>query len=122
MSQCHKVEFFYNSVDKIRDLLDKTPEDVVVQVFLGRDVTVFSVNRVNFINEYCSVMQPFACALDILQGEQNIYIGYLLPTWVLLEKKLKRFKPPLKYAGPLVHAVLAGNDKRFTEFFLTVQI
>jgi hypothetical protein len=117
IAQCHKVEFFYYSVDKIRDLLDKTPEDVIVKVFRGRDVTPPSVKRVNFIKEYCSDMQPFACALDIFQGKQNIFIGYLLPTLVLLEKKLKTLKPLLKYTGSLVHAVLAGIDKRFSVFF-----
>jgi hypothetical protein len=59
-------------------------------------------------------MQPIACALDILQCEQNMYVGYLLPTLVSLEFKLKLLKPTLKYASPLADAVLAGIAKRFT--------
>jgi hypothetical protein len=56
------------------------------QVFLAFEVIPLSVNQVHFIKEYCcvSVMQPLACALDILQGEQNMYVGYLLPTLVSL--------------------------------------
>ena len=76
-----------------------------------------SVNQVHFIKEYCCVMQPLACALDILQCEQNMYVGYLLPTLVSLEFKLKLLKPTLKYAGPLADAVLAGIAKRFSGFF-----
>jgi hypothetical protein len=87
------------------------------QVFLALEVIPLSVNQVNFIKEYCCVMQPLACALDILQGEQNMYIGYLLPTLVSLKFKLKSLKPTLTYAGPLADAVLAGIDKRFTGFF-----
>ena len=102
---------FYNSVDKIRDLLDEIPDDVIIHFFHALDVTSLLVNQVNFIKEYRRVMQPLACALDIMQGEQNMYIGYLLPTLVSLEKKLKMLKPTVKYAGPLVDAVLAGIDK-----------
>ena len=76
-----------------------------------------SVNQVHFIKEYCCVMQPLACALDILQCEQNMYVGYLLPTLVSLEFKLKLLKPTLKYAGTLADAVLAGIAKRFSGFF-----
>jgi hypothetical protein len=75
---------FNNSVDK--DLLDKTPDDVIIQVFHALDVNLLSVKQENFIQEYCSVMQPLAHALDILQGEKNMYIGYLLLTMVSLEK------------------------------------
>jgi hypothetical protein len=43
-----------------------------------------------------------------------MYVGYLLPTLVSLESKLKSLKPTLKYADPLADAVLAGIAKRFT--------
>lgn len=92
----------------------KTPDETMQQVFLALEVIPLSVNQVHFIKEYCCVMQPLACALDILQGEQNMYVGYLLPTLVSLESKLKSLKPTLKYAGPLADAVLAGIAKRFT--------
>jgi hypothetical protein len=56
------------------------------QVFLALQVIPLSVSQVHFIKEYCFVMQPLAYALDILQNEQNIYVGlivgYLLPSLV----------------------------------------
>lgn len=33
----------------------------------------------NYLAELCQILKPFALALDILQGEQNMYYGYLLP-------------------------------------------
>ena len=108
---------FFNAVDKIRDVLDKTPDDAIAQVFHALDVAVFSANHIIFIKEYCSVMQPLATALDILQGDKNLYIGYLLPTLVSLQNRLQAVKPGLKYAGPLADAVLAGISQRFLGYF-----
>ena len=108
---------FYDSVNKIREILEKTPDETMQQVFVALEVTPLSASQVNFIKEYCLVMQPLACALDILQGERNMYIGYLLPTLVSLELKLKSLKPTLKHAGPLADAVLDGIAKRFTGYF-----
>jgi hypothetical protein len=77
-----------------------------LQVFNALDVTQLSVNPVNFIKEYCSVMQSLACALDILQGKQNIYVDcLLLQRWFRLKTHPKTLQPTLKYADPLVDAV-----------------
>ena len=80
------------------------------------DVMPFRMNEISFINEYCNVMQLLACALDILQGETNCFIGYLLPTLTSLEMKLKAPRPNLKAAAPLVDAILAGVTKRFAGY------
>ena len=58
-------------------------------------------------------MEPLARALDILQSDKNLYIGYLLPTLVSLLNRLQSLKPSLKHAGPLVEALLTGIDRRF---------
>ena len=76
----------------------------------------FRMNEIGFINEYCNAMQPLACALDILQGETNCFIGYLLPTLASLEMKLKPLRPNLKAAAPLVDAILSGVTKRFAGY------
>ena len=73
---------FFDSVNKLRHLLDKTPEDVFAEVFQALGVVPFTDNQQAFLVEYCTVMEPLARALDILQGDKNLYIGYLLPTLV----------------------------------------
>ena len=103
---------FFNSVDKLRDSLEKAPEDVVAQVFQAFGVVPFTDNQQAFLVEYCTVMEPLARALDILQGDKNLYIGYLLPTLVSLRNRLQSLKPGLKHAGPLVEALLTGIDHR----------
>ena len=103
---------FFNSVDKLRDSLEKAPEDVVAQVFQAFGVVPFTDNQQAFLVEYCTVMEPLARALDTLQGDKNLYIGYLLPTLVSLRNRLQSLKPGLKHAGPLVEALLTGIDHR----------
>ncbi|KAG0431312.1 hypothetical protein HPB47_021909 [Ixodes persulcatus] len=42
-----------------------------------------------FMEEYCNVMKPLSCALDVLQKKEHMFIGYLLPALAILEKRVK---------------------------------
>lgn len=37
-------------------------------------------NEIEFLGEYVQVMKPLATSLDILQGQDYMYMGYLVPT------------------------------------------
>ena len=41
---------------------------------------VFSDDAMQFLKAYVEVMKPLALAMDKLQGEQQCYIGHVLPT------------------------------------------
>ncbi|KAJ8001138.1 hypothetical protein DPEC_G00188110 [Dallia pectoralis] len=60
-------------------------------------------------------MSPMAKAIDILQAETNIQMGWLLPTLTQLKAKLDRIKPSLKFSKPLVDAIQLGLKNRFSE-------
>lgn len=52
-----------------------------------------ALNRLNqadvqFINEYCETMTPLAYALDFLQSESGMFMGYLLPTLHSLKRSM----------------------------------
>ncbi|KAM7314020.1 uncharacterized protein ISCGN_003805 [Ixodes scapularis] len=67
-----------------------------------------------FMEEYCNVMKPLSCALDVLQRQEHMFIGYLLPTLAILEKRIKyEAMKGLAYCGPLANSVLTGIEKRF---------
>ncbi|XP_064477825.1 uncharacterized protein LOC135391490 [Ornithodoros turicata] len=70
-----------------------------------------------FMKEYCEVMKPVACALDILQRD-DVYIGHLLPTISVLKKRLQHLSiSGLRYCSPLVVALLEGVAARFDHLY-----
>lgn len=66
-----------------------------------------------FLGEYVTTMSPVAKSLNILQGEVNIQMGWLLPTITTLTTKLEKSRPSLRFCKPLVDALLEGLRKRF---------
>jgi hypothetical protein len=44
-----------------------------------------------FIGEYVRIMEPFTQALDVLQNEENMSIGCVIPTIKLLVEKMEEF-------------------------------
>lgn len=65
-----------------------------------------------FLGEYAKTMSPVAKALDVLQGETNVQMGWLV-TITLLKAKLQHLRISSKFCGPLIDALLAGLEKRF---------
>jgi hypothetical protein len=74
----------------------------------------FQAPEIAFLREWAQIMGPVAQALDIIQGEETGYLGYLLPTVVATKIKLTaaREKRPV-HCSPLIDALLDGIDKRF---------
>ena len=49
-----------------------------------------TVIEVEFLQEYSKTMKPLSKALDIIQSEQNSFIGFELPILHELHKKIKK--------------------------------
>ena len=63
---------------------------------------------------YFQVMLPVAKALDKIQGEEQAYLGTLMPTVAATILRLKDLNSKsLVYCSPLVDALLLGIEKRF---------
>ncbi len=80
----------------------------------------FKDTELEFLTLYEAVMKPVATALDVLQGEEDTFMGTLLPTIVYLLECLKKEKEKLQrngkqYMVPLVYALCTGIHKRFDE-------
>lgn len=77
------------------------------------ELTRFTQQEIQFISEYCDIMEPIATSLDFLQGEKAMYLGFTLPVLHALKKKmLLREKNNLLFCKPLVQCILTSIDKR----------
>lgn len=67
-------------------------------------------------------MGPICCALDVLQGDKEVELGYLLPTLSILNQRLtelqQRSQNPLALCGPLVTALKTGINNRFEQLLI----
>ena len=59
---------------------DKLCDDLDIKRLQGLQKT--------FISEYVEVMRPVCCALDVLQGDKAVGLGYLLPTISILKQQM----------------------------------
>ncbi|XP_030581715.1 uncharacterized protein LOC115777851 [Archocentrus centrarchus] len=88
-------------------------EGAITAVFSALKIPMFTPAELSFLAEYVKTMSPFAKAVDVLQGEASVQMGWLVPTVTLLKTKLQHLRISSKLCGPLVDALLAGLEKRF---------
>ena len=74
--------------------------------------------EIAFLEEYARTMGPLAKALNILQSEADVQMGWLLPTLTLLITKLDKICINCRYCKPLVDAVQEGLQRRFADMLL----
>ncbi|XP_047455236.1 uncharacterized protein LOC125016657 isoform X2 [Mugil cephalus] len=72
---------------------------------------MFTPAETAFLTDYTKTMSPVAKAVNALQGEANVQLGWLLPTIILLTSNLHNLHTTSKYCGPLVNALLAGLER-----------
>ncbi|KAB0804457.1 hypothetical protein PPYR_01427 [Photinus pyralis] len=79
----------------------------------------FKQSEVSFLEEYITIMQPLAETLDFLQGEQNTYYGYLLPSLVSMKTKLQKIKSSgkIKQLYSPLEAIINSVEQRFKDIF-----
>lgn len=58
-------------------------------------------------------MEPLAKALDILQSDMGMYMGYLLPVLNSLQEKIENITNKLMVCRNLAIAIQEGLNKRF---------
>jgi hypothetical protein len=103
----------YDSVVVLNKLLD-TDRGAIHRVMTQLKLQNFTDADVGFLKEYSHVMSIAAKALDKMQGEDQAYLGCLLPTVAATIMKLHDAKSQrLAYCMPLVDAVLSGTMNRF---------
>jgi len=68
-----------------------------------------------YIEEHLKCVGPLAEALDILQGENNIFYGFVFPVIFSLCRKLQHLLlNDWRFCEPLVNSILTSIEKRFS--------
>ena len=122
LHQLHPVDLGtsgQNSTPRVKYFILKKPLKLT-DIFKHFNITPLRPIEEAFILEYVKVMAPVAAALDILQGDKNISIGYLLPTLTVLQTQLEKLKrnSGIKHCKALINALCNGLTKRFSHMFL----
>uniref|UniRef100_A0A672F8K3 HAT C-terminal dimerisation domain-containing protein n=1 Tax=Salarias fasciatus TaxID=181472 RepID=A0A672F8K3_SALFA len=103
----------YDSAVVLNDLLQQK-RGAVHRVMTQLKLQSFPDSEIDFLKEYAQVMSSVAKALIKIQGEDQAYLGSLLPTVAPTIVKLKEAKSKgLLYCSNLVDAIQAGITKRF---------
>ena len=69
--------------------------------------------RYEVLVSYVNVMKPIATAMDLLQGEEDCYIGHVIPTIKGIQHKLKLLTD--KSMTPLINGINDGLQQRFSD-------
>ena len=99
-------------------LIDDEPEKLN-RVLDAAGLPKLLVSEKEFLREYVYVMEPVAVALDILQRDKEMYLGYLIPTILSIERNLtaRRRKDgrDLKYCDVLCRTLISAvrSSRRF---------
>ncbi|KAL1246567.1 hypothetical protein QQF64_034612 [Cirrhinus molitorella] len=103
------------SVERIVRIIKDEGEGALRTVCTALKLPMLSSVEISFLEEFARTMGPLAKALNILQDETDVQMGWLLPTLTLLINKLERIHINSRYCKPLVDAVLEGLQKRFKD-------
>lgn len=102
----------YDCIVKILQL----EQTKLAELMTALEIPEFSSLDICFLHEYIKVLTPIARALDCLQAE--CYFASLLPVVHNTKQDLLQMKNEnLKYAVPLLNAVLGGIEDRFGYLF-----
>ncbi|KAL7838611.1 hypothetical protein AOLI_G00270150 [Acnodon oligacanthus] len=102
-------------VERILCIQREQGEKAIRNVCTALKIKMLNPADMGFLAEYTAVMNPVAMALDILQGESHVHMGFLLPTLSQLQEKLKKLKSSCKVCRSLPAALQTGIQKRFRE-------
>ncbi|KAL6470509.1 hypothetical protein MHYP_G00216280 [Metynnis hypsauchen] len=106
------------AVERILRIVKDQGEGALRTLFTALKLPRLSSVEIAFLEEYARTMGPVSKALNILQGESDVQMGWLLPTLTLLITKLDKLRITSRYCKPLVDAVQEGLQHRFADMLV----
>lgn len=107
----------WNSLYQVCNRMRSVPVEILHDICDHLKLERLHPPELTFLDEYCRIMEPLACALDILQAESKCLIGFLLPTIAALRKKLEALRLTLTLTTHLADGLLDALHRRFSNCF-----
>ena len=86
------------------------------ELMASLQLSSFTNQEIQFLEEYKLVLSPIACALDRLQGD-TVFYGEFLPTLLKVNAQLEEVNiRALNYCSVLLTAVTNGFKSRFSDY------
>lgn len=106
----------YDALSRVQRLFKEKKAELQA-VFTTEGLRPITDGEETFLNEFLKVMKPLADALDVIQGEDNVCAGYMLPTIQMLLKMWKEIeqKDDLQLCGGLLCVMNADITRRFDD-------
>ena len=116
VSLCTPGETRWNATyDAIKRLLEPRICDNLSTIMDALELPRFKNMELDILQEYLTVMSPIAMALDKLQGEDNCYLGFLMPTIQQVRKKLAAISPTVEHSAAMADGLIRSLETRFPQ-------
>lgn len=66
-----------------------------------------------FLKEYTAILKPLTYSINLLQGERNRYLGFLIPTILSLKAKLSEKLSQVQFSAHILSTIIKAIDTRF---------
>jgi len=85
------------------------------RLFKELKITPLTPNEEQFLQEYSRIMKHIADALEVLQGDKNIGLGFLMPTIAELKEKLQKLQDgtSITHCQPLITGLFDAIHFRY---------
>lgn len=103
---------YYDSVSQILSEKVKLPT-----LFQRLNMKYFRETELKYLEEYCMVLKPLASTLDLLQGQDCVHYGFILPSLLSLRNKWEKLKlQELSCGGELLLTTcMQSLERRFSD-------
>nr|CAH0105485.1 unnamed protein product [Daphnia galeata] len=109
---------YYNAMKRTKHFINKKRSELKA-LFEFDGIQYFHPAEEELVREYVKIMKPMTEALDILQADVNLSIGYLLPTLTILILKLEKLlnDRTVKHCKSLIRVMISSIKTRFQDCF-----
>ena len=109
---------YYNALKRAKHFINKKRSELKA-VFEFYGIQYFRPAEEELVREYVKIMKPKTEALDILQADVKISIGYLLPTLTILIQRLEKLLDDrtIKHCKSLIRVMISSIKTRFQDCF-----